>query len=295
MYRRILLVVVTSLAAAAAAMPAAASASAAKRHYYVALGDSLSQGMQPNIDGVTENTKEGYVNDLFATERGRIRNLKLVDLGCYGETSASMLTGKGNPGAALYHCRPAGGSQLAAAVRFLRAHHARGEVPLVTVDIGANDVDRCAQAADIGTCVNDGTNSIDTNVPKILSALRRAAPAGTTFAFMNLYDPLLAGYFSPSGHNLAMATPALAQEVNGKLAAVAAAAHFKLADVAAAFDTYDSTTMVTWENQQIPVNVARVCAYTWACQTPPTGPNIHANRDGYAVIAAAFEKVIGKL
>jgi hypothetical protein len=48
-------------------------------------------------------------------------------------------------------------------------------------------------------------------------------------------------------------------------------------------------------SQQIPVNVARVCSWTWACQTPPSGPNIHANKNGYVVIADAFAKVIGRL
>ena len=45
----------------------------------------------------------------------------------------------------------------------------------------------------------------------------------------------------------------------------------------------------------IPLNVARVCAWTWACTTPPSGPNIHANKNGYSVIASAFQKVIGRL
>ena len=56
-----------------------------------------------------------------------------------------MLTGNGNSSnARALHCDRAGGSQESAAERFLRAHHHKGEVPLVTVDIGANDVDGCA-------------------------------------------------------------------------------------------------------------------------------------------------------
>jgi hypothetical protein len=43
------------------------------------------------------------------------------------------------------------------------------------------------------------------------------------------------------------------------------------------------------------VNVARVCSWTWACTPPPSGPNIHANKNGYAVIAKAFAHAIGRL
>ena len=64
---------------------------------------------------------------------------------------------------------------------------------------------------------------------------------------------------------------------------------------AGAFHSYDSTHTVTWQGNAIPVNVATVCSWTWACQTPPSGPNIHANKNGYAVIAEAFAHVIGRL
>ena len=49
--------------AIAAVLPGPAAAKAASPHYYLALGDSLSQGMQPDLQGVTRNTKEGYAND----------------------------------------------------------------------------------------------------------------------------------------------------------------------------------------------------------------------------------------
>jgi hypothetical protein len=32
----------------------------------------------------------------------------------------------------------------------------------------------------------------------------------------------------------------------------------------------------------VPANVARICAWTWACATPPTGPGQHADQTGYA-------------
>ena len=34
--------------------------------YYLALGDSLSRGIQPGRDGVLVETEQGYVDDLYA-------------------------------------------------------------------------------------------------------------------------------------------------------------------------------------------------------------------------------------
>ncbi len=301
MHRRTLVVCVAAAACAIAALlPATASAKPAKPHYYLALGDSLSQGMQPNLDGLTLDTNQGYANDLLTIERKHVHNLKLVQLGCGGDTTTSMLTGKGNDVAAKFlHCDRKGGSQEAAAISFLKAHHKKGEVPLITVDIGANDVDGCGSVpvSEIVSCVNQGLSTISANLPKILAGLKQAAPKGTTFAAMNLYDPLLGGYLSPSSstaHGLALASIAFVREVNAALAASDTKVGFLTADVADAFDTFDSTDTVTWESQQIPVNVARVCSWTWVCQTPPSGPNIHANKNGYQVIANTFASAIGK-
>ena len=125
--------------------------------YYVALGDSLSQGMQPNAAGLTVDTDDGYVDDIGAWAAHRIPTLQVIKLGCGGDTTTSLLTGKGNDAAAkALHCDRQGGSQLAAAVSFLKSHHAAGEVPLITIDIGANDVDGCVTAPNLGACLAAG-------------------------------------------------------------------------------------------------------------------------------------------
>ena len=114
---------------------------------------------------------------------------------------------------------------------------------------------------------------------------------------MTLYDPILSGYLSadPSVRGLALASVALAQSVNGLITDANNAAGYKTADVAGAFKTYDTTANVSYNGALVPVNVATVCSWTWACTPPPSGPNIHANKNGYAVIANAFSKAIGKL
>jgi lysophospholipase L1-like esterase len=303
MKARLLSSALVTLALLAVAAPSASAATAKKPSpvYYLALGDSLSVGFQPNQNGVGRETNLGYANDLAHTEARHVKHLQLVEMGCPGATTGSMLNGKGNAASAkAFHCDQAGGSQLTAAERFLRAHHKKGEVALITVDIGANDVDGCASQttlAGVATCVTAGENSIKTNTPKILDGLRAAAPKGTTMVAMNLYDPVLAEYFStnPNDKTLADASVSLLKSINGDIQSADTAAGFKTADVADAFDSYDQTTMVSWESQEIPIDVARICAWTWACTTPPVGPNIHANDNGYTVIADTFATTIGKL
>ena len=208
--------------------------------YYLALGDSLSQGMQPNVQGQTVDTDDGYVDDIGAWAAHRIPTLQVIKLlAAGGDTTTSLLTGKGNDAAAkALHCDRRGGSQLAAAVSFLKSHHVAGEVPLITIDIGANDVDGCATAPDLGACLAAGMQTIKVNTPKILSALRKAAPKGTKLVAMNLYDPVLGGYFAPATdplHSLALASTAADQDVNATIATATKGAGFKLADVGTAF------------------------------------------------------------
>ena len=97
--------------------------------YYVSLGDSLSQGVQPNAAGTSLPTAQGYPNQLYAALRRTHPGLRLVKLGCGGETTTTMINGG--------ICSYPAGSQLATAVGFLRSH--RGRISLITIDIGAND------------------------------------------------------------------------------------------------------------------------------------------------------------
>lgn len=288
--------------ACAVAVPAAAAAKTKpSAHYYLALGDSLSVGFQPGATGVGAETDRGYTNDLFALESKRVKHLSLVEVGCPGDTTASLLTGSGNSqSATMFHCDRKGGSQLKAAVAFLKAHHKTGEVPLITIDIGANDVDGCVSDTSLTAiiaCVDSGENSIKTNTPKILKALKAAAPKDTKFVAMNLYDPVLSYYFSADSTDKALATASvsLVQGINSDIQSADTAEGFKTADVADAFKTYDQSPTLSYDGQMIPVDVGYACAWTWACTTPPVGPNIHANDDGYSVIAGVFYSTAGAL
>ena len=75
--------------------PGVASAATPVHRYYLALGDSLSQGVQPDSRGASLETDQGYADQLARIERQQVPNLRLVKLGCPGDTTASMLTGHG--------------------------------------------------------------------------------------------------------------------------------------------------------------------------------------------------------
>jgi lysophospholipase L1-like esterase len=282
-------------------LPASAASTTGHRPppvYYLALGDSLSQGVQPATPplpagvalGQSIETDQGYANDLDAYYSPAVRGgLRLVKLGCPGETSTSMLTGAGSP------CSYPQGSQLAAAVAFIRAH--QGEIGLITVDIGANDVDGCVTDGAISqTCVASGVAAIGSDVPKIYAALRAAAGGRVTIAGMNLYDPFLADYLAgPAGQAAATQSVTLAESVNTLLAAAGKPFGVRTADVQDAFSTADFTSTATLPGVgTVPLNVARICTWTWMCAPAPVGPNIHANPVGYRVIAAAFVRAIGR-
>ncbi len=256
---------------------AAAPAHARGAPYYLALGDSLSQGVQPlSASSKTDVvTNQGYVDDLYAYYKTRIPGLKLEKLGCPGESTTSMINGGG--------CSYALGSQLAEAVSFLQQHR----VALLTFDIGPNDVTFCVEKGDptaIADCVANQLQSvIGPNLTYILTQLRLAGPTVPMFA-MNFYDPFL-GLWN-ANQTLAAATVPLLQTLNSVEEVIYADFNVHVANVEHSFQTTNFTLL---PQVGLPVNVALICAWTWAC-----GQNhdIHANATGYAVIAVTFEGVI---
>jgi lysophospholipase L1-like esterase len=254
--------------------------------YYLALGDSLSLGIQPDADGVQAPTTQGYADLIFADLQRTRPGLRLVHLGCSGETTKTMIHGG--------ICQYRGGSQLAAATAFLRAH--RGHVSLVTIDIGANDPQDCVASkgiALISSCIT-AMPQASANLATILKALRTAAGSGVRIVGMSYYLPELWEWHSGLfGHLVARTTEGLAAGYNNLLGGVYAKAGIPVADVFNAFDTGDfgSDTTVSGVGS-VPRNVALLCEWTWECTPAPRGPNEHANAAGYRVIAAAFLRII---
>jgi len=257
--------------------------------YYLALGDSLAWGYQPNSAGVGIKSGHGYADDLAADlRRHGDWNLKYDNLSCPGETTGTMLDGG---------CPLLSGSgqtytvQEAAAVAFLKAHpHAR---ILVTLDIGANNIDTCVNSDGTldATCIEQGISEAGTQLPEILGELKAAAGRHVSFVGMNYYDAFLADWLTGSaGQAVAEESVTVSNEFNGVLDAAYAAFHVPVADVSDAFKTTDFTDTASLDGTTVPINVANICNWTWMCAPAPVGPNIHANNIGYSVIARTFEE-----
>lgn len=284
-------VAVATLAACSAGAPASSAPNRAPHatpahrpppSYYLALGDSLSQGVQPNSAGASVETRYGYADLVYAALRRQHPGLRLVKLGCPGETTATMISGG--------MCRYRAGSQLAAAVGFLAAH--RGRVALVTIDIGANDPDSCLTqpaVTRLASCVGRAIPQATDNLTKILTRLRAAYPKGRIIA-MNYYLPALAQWRDGlAGEALARLVALAAQGYNNLLTRIYQTFGVRIADVFGAFRTtdFDGQVPVTGLGT-LPANVAAICRWTWECAPPPRGPNQHPNQAGYRVIARTF-------
>ncbi len=250
--------------------------------HYLSLGTSLAVGIQPDASGANRLTDEGYADQLHDIVAPEFRKLKLTKLGCPGETTSTMMNGG--------LCDYEEGSQLAQAVEFLSAH--KNRVAIVTIDMGVNDV-LAANCIDVPTskvdvvCLLNAFNTLSNNLVAIMATLRQAAHPDTEFVAMNYYNTFLAFWLTgPAGQALAYESALLADILNyDVLGTVYAAFDVPVADVAAA---YGSAIFSTNSAADLPQNVLNICVYTWMCAPAPVGPNIHANRYGYGVIAATI-------
>jgi lysophospholipase L1-like esterase len=252
-------------------------------NYYLSLGDSLARGVQAGPGGESINTPHGYPDQLVAMLRRGDPGLQLAKLGCSGETTATFIHGR--------HCPYQAGSQLAAAVQFLRAH--AGHVSLITLDLGANDPNSCFTAPILGTeppCVAGPEPSTAANLTRILASLRAAAGPEVPIIGMTLYVPELPEWrYGQAGRADARLSEQAGEAFNQVLISVYQAAGARIADVSGVFHTTDFGGQVTVGRlRNLPRNVAAICAWTWICARPPRGRNKHPNAVGYAVIARAF-------
>lgn len=268
----------------------------AEVHYYVSLGTSLSVGVQPNGIGILLPTDDGYADELydrikpaFEAAGAQPRELRLVKLGCPGETLDKMTNGGSCPYLA--------GSQLEAATDFLDDNADR--VHLLTIDIGGNDfrdADCIDTAVDID-CATTVSMQIATDLAAVLAALNNAADPATTIVGMNYYNPYLSSWLDDAaGQALAVEAAQAVSIVTDVLGTTYGTAGIPIADVAAAFQSDDFATIVPYPlpapNDQLPVSVANICDFTYMCDADPVGPDIHAKDAGYSLIADTIAAIL---
>jgi lysophospholipase L1-like esterase len=277
-----LVVLATTLALALCGSALAAQRPA--QQLYVSLGDSYASGYQPTAVGVGANTTNGFAYQLPAAARTRGYRLKLVNFGCGGATTTSILQQVG--------CAPQalgiGGTayptttQARAAEAFIRANRKR--IGLITVSIGGNDVTSCARGdADPIACVGAAVTSIKTNVTALATGLRKAAGPKVRIVGITYPDVILGTYLTGNPALATLSVTAFQALINPALKASYAAGKGGFVDVTAATGAYGSMSETTdlAPYGTIPTPVAKVCELTYFCEFG----DIHARTSGYGLIA----------
>jgi lysophospholipase L1-like esterase len=250
---------------------------------YVALGDSLAAGLQPDSSGRDRPTSDGYA---FVLRRRLARvypSLRLENLSCGGATTYTVLHGGAG-------CQPRGEpGQLVRAERALAAHP---EVVLVTVNIGDNDIERCLDTsppAIDSACLKRGRVAVENNLPVIARRLRAAAPPGVPVVGILDYDQFLALWLDGGvGRQVAKRSLRIVDGLNDQMARIYHAAGIEVADAGAGFSGHDFTTQRALPGYgRVPLAVERICRWTWACSPNPVGHDDHPKPQGYRVIAQA--------
>jgi len=248
----------------AAPTPSPTSSSATPSGWYLALGDSLAAGLQPTTG---DQKDRGYAGPVLDGLRKTAPDTQLKNLGCSGETTSTMLRG----GICSYPER----NQVAAAVAFLKANAATTR--LITLDMGANNVLKCAGATVDQACASSNNATVARELASILAQLRAAAPKAP-IVLLTYYNPLLAAWRTgPDGQKLAEQSQPLLAALNTEITKAATPVAAKVADVAGAFATTSTS------GSPEPTNVKRICDWTWICSRQ----DLHANDAGYAPMAKA--------
>lgn len=283
------LVLCAIAAVTALALPSAAGA-ATKQQYYVSLGDSYATGYQPTSKG--GGTRNGFAYQLPGLAAKRGYKFKLVNFGCGGANSTSILQQKlaadakcKGPGAPGYT-----GTQVAAAEKFLKAN--RGKVGLITVSIGGNDVTSCARAANAVDCVATAIPKLEKNLATLLKRLRAAAGPKVRLVGTTYPDVILGSWVgeNPNQDLAKLSVAAFQSLMNPALKKGYEKVGGQFVDVTKATGAYTplEQTTNTPEYGTIPVAVAEVCRLSFYCSVR----DIHATTEGYRIIAELVAKTL---
>ena len=286
-------VLISAAGTAGASATTSTAKAAARPNIYVSLGDSYAAGYQPTSATAGHTTRNGFAYQTVTKAKAKGYHLKLVNFGCSGATTTSVLKTIGCPKAAL---GPGGiaypkHTQAFAAESYLKAH--RGQVALVTVSIGGNDVTKCAASSNVFACLSSALAKVKKNVIKLAKDLRTAAGPNTRIVGTTYPDVLLGLYLSKDPNQKALASAsvtAFKQFINPTLKTAYTGAGAKFVDVTKATGAYGSMSKKTKVPPygSLPTPVAKICTLTYFCKYQ----DIHPHTNGYAIIAGL---VVGTL
>ncbi len=249
--------------------------------YLVALGDSYAEGYQPGFPKGSE-TLHGFNNQVVTLVAPR-HELTLVNFGCGGATSDSILHDLGCWSGALNAPSYPTSTQFAAALAFIGAH--QGHIGLVTISLGFNDISNCIRQTNGVGCVAAAMPKMKTNLTSLVAKLRAVAGPKVPMIGTSYPDVMLAAWVAaPPAEDLArQSLTAFNQLINPNLAAGYATGNVSFVNVTKGTGAFIPLTSVTTLKPYgtIPVAVAKVCTLTWTCAVG----DIHPNAAGYSAIA----------
>lgn len=258
------------------------------KSYYLALGDSLAFGEQPNKD-----YGHGYAQQWFALLQPK-GSRGFTDYGCPGQSSTAMYT-QHSCSFPSHDEYPDNKTQLQAAVAFITTH--THQVSPVSLDIGANDLipkikfvfdptsPTHVRCEDPTLATDEAT--LDANLrltilPQLVQALKnRGGQLTGDLVVMNYYFPF---------QNICPNQTSLLEDFNSHIAAdvqfVASEEHVSI-PIADVFTAFGGSA---YPNPNI-------CTYTWMCSSyqdiHATGGQPGEPGNGYGVIAQTFNSLVG--
>ena len=172
-------------------------------------------------------------------------------------------------------------------------------MPLVTVNIGDNDVEGCLGVNPPSVdadCVRRGRAEVARNLPLIARRLKAAAGPGTAVVGILDYDQFLALYLDGAqGRRVARRSVRIISSMNALMASIYRREGVLVADAGRRFATTELRAHRTLPGAgSVPLAVERICRWTWACSPPPIGHDDHARPHGYRVIAQAVLDALPK-
>jgi lysophospholipase L1-like esterase len=233
------------------------------RGYYLALGDSITYGFQPDKPAGARPSAfdTGYVDVFAARLRKLSPKIQVVNYGCPGESTMTFSKGPCPTLAEGVKLHDAfRGSQLRAALSFLRAHP--GQVSPITLTLWGNDL---APLSAKGKRAQSAIASFASRFRSILQRLRTAAPSA---------EIIVTGAWNPEADRLKQTTP-LYRSLEAAIARAAEGSRARVADMFAALN--GSGNLATQK--------ARLCALTFYCSM---GGDPHPTDAGYRKMADAF-------
>ncbi len=244
------------------------TASATPGSYYLALGDSIAYGFQPdkaNAGARPSDFDTGYV-DLFAAQLRKLSpKIQVVNYGCPGETTVTFTRGgcpwlaEGNKLHDTFR-----GSQLKAAESVIKAHP--GEVSPITVTLWGNDL---APLSAKGKGAPRAIASVAARLNVALQRLRAAAPDA---------EIIVTGAWNPEADQLKKTEP-LYRSLDTAIARAAAKSGAHVANTFAVFNGSGS----------VRAQRARLCARSFICSQG----DVHPTDAGYRAMADAFMTASG--